>query len=58
MKKKISYFYVVDEEGDQRTFPTTNYKEAVKDLEEIQKYSSGFHIYTIDEYEIEVEENV
>ena len=57
MKKKIKYFYVVDEDGDQRTLPTTNYKEAKKDLKEIKNNSSGFHKYTIDEYEIEVNNN-
>ena len=55
-KKKIKYFYVVDEDGDQRTLPTLNYKEAIKDLIEIRKHSSGFHIYSIEEYEVEEDE--
>lgn len=56
MKKKIKYFYIVDEDGDQRTIPTKNYKEVKKDLIEIRKYSSGFHIYNIEEYEVEEDE--
>lgn len=55
MKKKISYFYVVDEDGDQRSLPTKSYKEAKKDLKEIIKNSSGYHRYDINEVEVEEE---
>lgn len=53
VKKKISYFFVVDEDGDQMSIPTPSYKEAKKDLKEIIKNSSGFHRYAIDEIEME-----
>lgn len=48
MKKTIRYFYVVDEDGDQRTLLTTSYREAQKDLKELQEKSSGFHKYDIE----------
>lgn len=48
MIKKIRYFYVVDEYDYQITIPTTSYKEAQKDLEELLINSSGFHKYDIE----------
>lgn len=56
-KNKISYFYVVDEDGDQMSVPTTSYKEAKNDLKDLIKKSSGLHRYTIDEFQVEEEKN-
>lgn len=55
MKKKVSYFYVVDEDGDQRSLLTPSYEEAREDLKEIIEYSSVCHRYAIDEIEVEYE---